>query len=139
MKKRQIALLALLAWQAVSTYSKDEEARKDLVETPGLLGKLQKVGKKLRDTNKATFEKLKDTDREEAASSLKQDATHDAEQAKARIDENKNADWAAKGKDAARSITDGVTTLIDKAPDQKALAEHAEKYTTQLKDRWNKL
>lgn len=139
MKKRQIALVALLAGQAVSTYAKDENARKDLVETPGLLAKVKKIGQKLWDTNKETLEKLKDTDREETAELLKKDATHDAEKAKTRINENKDADWTAKGHEAARSITDGVTKLAEKVPDQKTLAEQAEKYTTQVKDRWNKL
>ncbi len=139
MKKRQIALLALLAGQAVSTYAKDEDARKELVETPGIFAKVKKIWQKLWDNNKETFEKLKDTDREEAAEQVKKDATHDAEYAKTRINENKDADWTAKWQEAARSISDWVTKLVDKVPDQKTLAETAEKYTTQVKDRRNKL
>lgn len=132
MKKRHVGLLALLAGQAISTYAKDKAARDELMETPGIAGKLKKVGQKLRDSNKKTVEQLKKADRDSAAEMLKKDANHDAKAAQARIDENKDADRAVKGQEVVR-------TIIDKAPDQKTLAQEAEKYTTRIKTRWNNL
>jgi hypothetical protein len=132
MKKRQLALVALLAWQAITTYSKDEEARDDLIKTPGLVGKIKKIGQKLRETNKATIEDLKKTDWESTAATLKEDANHDAAQAKEWIAQQENTDRAEKWHQTVR-------TIIEKTPDQKALAETAEKYTTRIKDWWNSL
>jgi hypothetical protein len=132
MKKRQLAIVALLAGQAISTYSKDDAAREDLIHTPWIVGKIKKIWQKLRDTNKKTINDLKETDREATATALKTDATHDATQAQQRIADQENIDRVAKWHETVRTIKENT-------PDQKALAETAEKYTTRVQEWWKSL
>ncbi len=132
MKKRQIWILWIAIGQAVAILTKEKKLRDDIQATPGVLGKLKLLGEKRLHTNKTLINEVASVDREKTGTSIEADVNHDVKNAKGRIDEQKNKDREAEGRDAVRNIK-------GKLPTEDDVKKKVDTYGNQLKKWWDSL
>ena len=132
MKKRQIWLLGIVVGQAVAIVSKDKKLRDSIQETPGIFWKLKLIGEKRLHTNKTLIDEVSTIDRDKAWSNLESDVNHDIEQAKWRIDEQKNKDREVEGRETVRTIQKNI-------PSEEEIKKKVDTYSQKIKNWWDAL
>lgn len=135
MKKRQAwvaGILGLIAGQAIMIFSKEKKLRKDMSQTPWLLGKGKLFWDKWLETNKKIIDEIANVDLEETANTIRDDAKYDAKNVKEWVNEKKQIDREAEGKNTMES-------LLAKAPTKSAIEETVQKYKTRVLARWDDL
>lgn len=132
MKKRQIWLLGIVVGQAVAIVSKDKKLRDSIQETPGIFWKLKLIGEKRLHTNKTLIDEVATIDRDKAWNTLESDVNHDIEQAKWRIDEQKNKDREVEGRETVRTIQKNI-------PSEEEIKKKVDTYSQKIKNWWDAL
>ncbi len=125
MKKRQIWVLWLVVWQAITLFKKDPALREQVAKTPWFLGKAKVFGETWLKDNKEIFEDLKATDRDQTLADAEQNIKHDTTVVTEWTQKQSAADREGKGRETIRSIVSAV-------PNKKTLADWVEKYKQRI-------
>lgn len=132
MKKRQIGLLGIVVGQAIAIVSKDKKLRDSIQETPGIFWKLKLIGEKRLHTNKTLIDEVSTIDRDKTGNVLESDVNHDIDQAKWRIDEQKNKDRELEWRETIRTIQKNI-------PSEEELKKKVDTYSQKIKKWWETL
>ena len=132
MKKRQIGVLGIVIWQAITLVKKDPTLREKIQETPGILGKIKILGEKRLQNNKELIEDIKATDRDKTVNDIESDLHHDGDNIGQWIENQSDKDRETQWHETIRKITWNI-------PDKKTLADWREKYKQSIIQRWNNL
>lgn len=106
-------------------FSKEKKLRKDMAETPWILGKGKLFWDKRLETNKKIIDEIANTDLEETAHSIREDVKYDTENVKEWVNAKKEIDRETEGKNAMES-------LLAKAPTKSTIEETVQKYKNRV-------